>query len=315
MYSFAMAKTQSSIFSSHQYYSAALSQFKMISRSPITAATGQTKQFHIFGRGISFSMSPAIHNTGFEHHDLDNSYKITEVGAVEDCLPFISQENFGGASVTMPYKLEVSRYCDILTTEAKLLGAVNTLAVHYGENKERTLEGDNTDWSGILNCIQTRHAGPRTGWVIGAGGAARAAIYALHRAGIEQIFISNRTRSKAEVIAETFAGHFNVKVIDDWTQMNAHPADVIVGTVPAETYSDSQFDGLEWNAAGGLCIDMSYKPRVTPLLSVAAKAPKWAIANGIEILLEQGYVQYQKWTGLEPPKQLMRAAVGVDSVA
>ena len=287
----------------------------MISKTPTSAATGQTQQFHIFGRGISFSMSPAIHNTGFEHHDLDNNYEITEVDTVEDCLPFISQKNFGGASVTMPYKLEVSRYCDELTTEAKLLGAVNTLAVNHGEDGERTIEGDNTDWSGILNCIQTRHPNPKTGWVIGAGGAARAAIYALHRAGIESIYISNRTHSKAEAIAETFAGNFKVEVVDDWTEMNAHPADVIVGTVPAETYNDSQFDGLEWNAAGGLCIDMSYKPRVTPLLSVAAKAPKWKIANGIEILLEQGYVQYQKWTGVEPPKQLMRAAVGVDSAS
>lgn len=260
-------------------------------------------------------MSPAIHNTGFEYHGLDNNYKITEVDTVEDCFPFISQENFGGASVTMPYKLEVSRYCDVLTTEAKLLGAVNTLAVHHSKDGERLIEGDNTDWSGILNCIQTRHPNSKTGWVIGAGGAARAAIYALHRAGIEDIFISNRTRSKAEAIAETFAGQFKVEVIDDWTKINAHHADVIVGTVPAETYHDSQFDGLEWNPAGGLCIDMSYKPRVTPLLSVAAKEPKWTIANGIEILLEQGYVQYQKWTGLEPPKQLMRVAVRVDSAS
>lgn len=285
----------------------------MISKQPTFGATGQMKQFHIFGRGISFSMSPAIHNTGFEYHGIENNYKITEVDTVEDCFPLLSQENFGGASVTMPYKLEISRYCDVLTTEAKLLGAVNTLAVHYSENGERSIEGDNTDWSGILNCIQTRHPKSKTGWVIGAGGAARAAIYALQRAGMDHIFISNRTRSKAEAIAETFAGHFKVEVVDDWTEMNAHPADVIIGTVPAETYHDSQFEGLEWNAAGGLCIDMSYKPRVTPLLSVAAKAPKWKIANGIEILLEQGYVQYQKWTGLEPPKQLMRVAVGVDS--
>lgn len=284
----------------------------MISKTPTSVATGKTtKQYHIFGREISFSMSPAIHNTGFKHHGLDNNYKITEVDTVEDCLPFISQENFGGASVTMPYKLEVARYCDVLTTEAKLLGAVNTLAMHHGKNGERSIEGDNTDWSGILNCIQTRHPNSKTGWVIGAGGAARAAIYALHRAGIESIYISNRTLSKAEAIAETFAGHFRVEVINDWAEMNAHPADVIVGTVPAETYDDSQFDGLEWNAAGGLCIDMSYKPRVTPLLSVAAKAPKWTVANGIEILLEQGYVQYEKWTGLEPPRQLMRVAVGV----
>lgn len=285
---------------------------------PSVATDTTTKQYHIFGRGIAFSMSPAIHNTGFTHHELNCNYKITEVDTIDDCLPFISREDFGGGSVTMPYKLEVAQYCDTLTSEAKLLGAVNTLAVHLGPNAKRSIEGDNTDWSGILNCIRTRHPSisnsPGRGWVIGAGGAARAAIYALHRAGMKDIFISNRTRSKAEAIAETFAGRFSVKVIDSWAEMNAHPADVIIGTVPAETYIASQFDGLEWNTAGGLCIDMSYKPRVTPLLSVAAKAPKWVTANGIEVLLEQGYMQYQKWTGLEPPKEPMRVAVGCDSV-
>ena len=262
-------------------------------------------------------MSPAIHNTGFKHHELNCNYKITDVDAVDDCLPIISQLEFGGASVTMPYKLEVARYCDILTEEAKLLGAVNTLVVLQRKTDKRSIKGDNTDWSGILNCIRTRRpdsSNSRTGWVIGAGGAARAAVYALHRAGMERIFISNRTRSKAEAIAKTFADRFSVEVIDDWLEMNAHPASVIVGTVPAETYSDSQFQGLEWDVTGGLCIDMSYKPRVTPLLSVAANAPNWTTANGIEILLEQGYVQYQTWTGLEPPRPLMRIAVGCDSV-
>lgn len=277
-----------------------------------------TKQYHIFGRGISFSMSPAIHNTGFRHHELNSNYSITEVESVDDCLAFISREEFGGASVTMPYKLEVFRYCDVMTDEAKLLGAVNTLAVTQGASGQRIIEGENTDWSGILNCIRTNYpnasTSPKIGWVIGAGGAARAAVYALHRAGVKSIFISNRTRSRAEAIADTFAGHFRVEVVEDWTEMNEHPADVIIGTVPADTYTDSQFDGLRWNGAGGLCIDMSYKPRVTPLLTVATKAPEWNIANGIEVLLEQGYVQYQKWTGLEPPRQLMRVAVGCGPV-
>jgi shikimate-5-dehydrogenase len=297
--------------------SLSLTTFTMAEESLSTSATDATiKQYHIFGRGISFSMSPAIHNTGFKHHNLSSNYSITEVDVVDECLPFISREEFSGASVTMPYKLEVAQYCDILSDEAKLLGAVNTLAVGRGANGQRTIEGDNTDWSGILNCIRTTYpdlsSPPKTGWVIGAGGAARAAIYALHRVGVESIFISNRSRSKAEAIAHTFASQFSVEVMDDWAEMNAHPADVIVGTVPADTYTDAQFDGLEWNTAGGLCLDMSYKPRVTPLLSFAAKAPQWTTANGIEILLEQGYVQYQKWTGLEPPKQLMRVAVGCD---
>lgn len=262
-------------------------------------------------------MSPTIHNTGFRHHGLECSYKITEVESVEECVPHISHANFGGASVTMPYKLEISRYCDSVTEEAKLMVAVNTLLVRYDESGQRIIEGANTDWAGILSCIHAKYPftfkGPPTvGWVIGAGGAARAAVYALHMAGIEKIVISNRTRSKAEAIVRNFQDHFRVEVIDALAEMNKHPADIVIGTIPADAVCDSDFDGVEWHSGGGLCIDMPYKPRVTPLLWVAADAPKWKIANGVEVLLEQGYAQYHKWTGLDPPKALMRDAIGCD---
>ncbi|KAM0722818.1 hypothetical protein Q7P37_002260 [Cladosporium fusiforme] len=281
------------------------------------ASEGSSKQFHIFGRGISFSMSPTIHNSGFQHHALPYSYKITEVESVSDCLSPISMSNFGGASVTMPYKLEISKYCDFVTKEAQLVGAVNTLCVKHEADGQRMIEGDNTDWTGILSCIKAKFpkqadGPPKVGWVIGAGGAARAAVYALHVAGTERIFLSNRTRSKAEAIASAFSSQFIVEIVDEWKDMNAHPADIVIGTIPADTVCDADFDGVEWNSEGGLCIDMSYKPRVTPLLWVAAEAPKWKIANGLEVLLEQGYAQYEKWTGLQPPKELMRQAIGCD---
>jgi hypothetical protein len=82
---------------------------------------------------------------------------------------------------------------------------------------------------------------PKTGWVIEADGAARAAIYALHKSGVEKMFISNRTRSRAEAIASKFADQFHVEVVDDWEEMNSHPADIVVGTIPVETISDTHF--------------------------------------------------------------------------
>jgi shikimate-5-dehydrogenase len=279
--------------------------------------SGAIKQFHIFGREISFSMSPAIHNTGFQHHQLDCNYSIIEIGSVQDCLLATAHEHYGGASVTMPYKLEVTKYCDIFTHERKLMAAANTLSVQKGANGQRTIKGDNTDWSGILNCIRAKYLIyttrlPKMGWVIDADGAARAAIYVLHKSGVEKIFISNRTRSRGEAIASKFADQFHVEVVDDWEEMNSHPADIVVGTIPVDTILDTHFGKVQRQSVGGLCIDMSYRPRVTPLLSIAARASNWEIANGIEVLLEQGYVQYQKWTGLKPPKKLVRNAVGCD---
>jgi shikimate-5-dehydrogenase len=274
-----------------------------------------TQKLYIFGKGISFSKSPHMHNAGFAYHGLNHHYSIREVDDVSECAPFIRSADFKGASVTMPYKLQIAAFCGSVTDEARLIGAVNTLSVHRASDGKRTICGDNTDWSGLLQCIQTRYPGydaahpPKVGWVIGAGGASRAAVYALHRSGVEQIYISNRTFERAEKIAADFAGHFRVVPIEKWEEMNGHPANVIIGTVPADTVNDSQFAGIEWKGEGGLCIDMSYKPRVTPLMRIAQDQEGWATANGLDALLEQGLIQYKIWTGLDAPRDVMSAAI------
>jgi shikimate-5-dehydrogenase len=287
---------------------------------PATTETSQQEQqqnLYIFGKGISFSKSPHMHNAAFAHHNLSHShhYSIREVDSVSDCGPFIRSADFKGASVTMPYKLSVARFCDQVTDEARLMGAVNTLSVGRSSDGKRVVRGDNTDWSGLLQCIQTRYPGydaakpPKVGWVIGAGGASRAAVYALHRAGVQHIYISNRTFSRAAKIAEDFEGLFRVVPVGEWEEMNAHPADVIIGTVPADTVDDAQFAGVGWKGEGGLCIDMSYKPRVTPLMRIARRQEGWATANGLDALLEQGLIQYEIWTGLEAPRVVMSQAI------
>jgi shikimate-5-dehydrogenase len=286
-----------------------------IEQRPQNPSGSPTQKLYIFGKGISFSKSPHMHNAGFAHHGLDYHYSIREVDDVSECAPFIRSADFRGASVTMPLKLQIAAFCDEVTEEARLMGAVNTLSVQRASDDKRTIRGDNTDWSGLLRCIQTRYPGydaarpPKVGWVIGAGGASRAAVYALHRSGVEQIYISNRTYSRAQQIADDFAGHFRVVPIEKWEDMNSHPADVIVGTVPADTVNDSQFAGVEWKGEGGLCIDMSYKPRVTPLMRIAQDQEGWATANGLDALLEQGLIQYGAWTGLDAPRDVMSAAV------
>ncbi|KAG8631770.1 hypothetical protein KVT40_000910 [Elsinoe batatas] len=221
---------------------------------------------------------------------------------------------FGGASVTMPYKLEVHRFCDHVTERAQLIGAINTILVR-DEDGRRTIEGDNTDCHGLSQVIRDRFPGhsqkstPQVGWVIGAGGASRAAIMALHLAGFSRVFISNRTREKAERIAKDFAALLKVEIIDSWEHMNAHPADVVIGTVPAESVLESDFARLVWNAEGGLCIDMSYKPLQTPLLRTAQKQAGWVTADGVDVLLEQAYCQFKLWTGLDSPRAIIAKAV------
>ena len=132
---------------------------------------------------------------------------------------------------------------------------------------------------------------------------------ALHKSGVERIFISNRTQAHAKDIAVAFSGHFAVEVIGSWEVMNEHPADIIIGTVPAETVTESQFMNLMWQSKGGLYIDMSYKLRLTPLMKIAQAHGSWETANGTDVLLEQGLIQYQIWTGMEAPREVMQAAI------
>jgi shikimate-5-dehydrogenase len=274
-----------------------------------------TQNLYIFGKGISFSKSPAMHNAAFASHSLEYIYSIREIDDVRDCLPLIRSADFKGASVTMPYKLQIAAFCDAVTDEARLMGAVNTLSVHQSADGSRVIQGDNTDWSGLVQCIQQRYPGydvarpPKVGWVIGAGGASRAAVYALYKSGVGQIYISNRTYERARQIAADFAEHFRVVPVERWEAMNGHPADVVIGTVPADTVSESQFAGVEWKSEGGLCIDMSYKPRVTPLMRIAERQGGWETANGLDALLEQGLIQYKIWTGLDPPRDVMSKAI------
>ncbi|KAJ9144592.1 Aromatic compound dioxygenase [Pleurostoma richardsiae] len=272
------------------------------SRSPL-------KAFHIFGSGIAFSISPIIHNAGFQHQGLPYQYDIRESPTIDDVAHLIRADSFGGASVTMPHKLQVQRYCDQLTETARAIGAVNTLIVN-AEDEKRFIIGDNTDWSGLHSIvreyIERSHHPVNTGLVIGAGGASRAALYALHRAGVRTIYLANRTLSAAETVRESFEHNFNVGIIPNLEQWPDKP-DIIIGTVPADKTTEQQFANLF--GSKGLCIDMSYKPRQTPLLTVAQRQLGWEAVTGVQVLIAQAFEQYRLWTGLQPPKDAMLHAV------
>ncbi|KAL2865921.1 shikimate dehydrogenase family protein [Aspergillus lucknowensis] len=268
-----------------------------------------SKKFYIFGSGISFSISPTIHNTGFKHHNLPYTYEIHESENIDGAADIIADSCFGGASVTMPHKLQVHKYCDTQTETARTIGAINTLIVK-NEGLKRKITGDNTDWSGLYAIIANYTAksghNPQVGLVIGAGGASRAALYAMYKAGVRHIYLVNRTLSVAEEVKTAFRSLFHITVVRGLADLPRYP-EVIVGTIPADTTTEAQFASLFHGR--GLCIDMSYKPRQTPLLTVAQRHTDWATVTGVEVLLAQGFDQYRLWTGKEPPRQEMVAAV------
>ncbi|KAF8443895.1 aromatic amino acid family biosynthesis-like protein [Boletus edulis BED1] len=266
------------------------------------------RRFYLFGTPIAHSMSPTLHNTAFETLGLPHTYSLFETPTVDDAIRrVIREEDFGGASVTIPFKLDVMPLLDVLSDAAKAIGA-------------------NTDYLGIVAAVRGHASGAEAALVIGAGGTARAAVYALVTLGVREVYVFNRTRAKAEAIATAFddaregqaQGTTRVRTLEALDAWPCGPPCVIVSTVPADATTGlatpsthaMYLPTMLFTAPTGVVVDMAYKPAETPLLRLAAEtAPGWARVRGVEVLLEQGYVQFETWTGKRCPRDKVREQV------
>ncbi|KAF5391024.1 hypothetical protein D9757_003930 [Collybiopsis confluens] len=271
------------------------------------------KNFYLFGSPIAHSLSPTLHNTGFEVLGLPHIYSLLETANVgAEIEKVISEPDFGGASVTIPHKLNIIPLLDQLTPAAEAMGAVNTI-IPVSSGKKRVLVGDNTDWLGIRGSIAARIAVGHihAALVIGAGGTSRAAIYALHNLGAKVIYLWNRTKSRADELAASFRPNIQVEIIDKFGEWQEAP-NVIVSTIPAsETSLEESEPGhliypaslFSYTSGPAIVLDLAYKPVETPLLKLARlTASNWDTAQGVEVLLQQGYAQFEKWTGRRCPQ-------------
>ncbi|KAF7324736.1 Pentafunctional AROM polypeptide [Mycena kentingensis (nom. inval.)] len=279
------------------------------------------QRFYLFGTPIAYSMSPTLHNTGFEILGLPHLYELKETAEVGDEIKAaITAPDFGGASVTIPFKLDIIPLLDKLSPAAEAIGAVNTIIPVQGAN--RSIYGDNTDWLGIRQSINSHiPAGTiHAALVIGAGGTARAAIYALRSLGAKTIYLFNRTRTNLETLAAAFPDA-NLRILDKlgaWPN-GAAPPNVIVSTVPsnATTTEVGQPNALylppelfAYKDGPAVVMDMAYKPAQTALLQLATGAGEnWNSVRGLDVLLEQGYVQFELWTGRVCPKKAVAERV------
>ncbi|CEH16278.1 pentafunctional protein [Ceraceosorus bombacis] len=325
--------------------SGAPGQLSVVQVNQARALTGalSPQKFVLLGTPISHSLSPVLHNTGFEHLGLPHRYGLFETDAVDERIAnLIRQPNFGGASVTMPFKLAIAKHLDSVSAEAQVIGAINTIIPQRPHNaapgEPAHLVGDNTDWIAITECSR-RNLSPLqlsspdfTALVIGAGGSARAALFAMHQLGARIIWLFNRTTANAEKLAAEVPKSWNVNVIPDLNLVPIAPS-AIVCNVPAQGVSLDPASGagvvltpaILANPKGGVVVDMAYKPVYTPLLELVDKTNAAAISEpdrhnlrqgklwtgipGITIVLEQGCHQFLRWTGRQAPRaEIERAA-------
>ncbi|SPQ93797.1 unnamed protein product (mitochondrion) [Plasmodiophora brassicae] len=264
------------------------------------------RQFYLFGGpSIVSSPSPALHNQAFALCGLPYSYAaaVSETGHVtDDIRRIIKDDSFGGASVTIPLKEAIIDVLDGTTAIAGRIGAVNTI-IRDPEDAARRI-GDNTDWIGVRDCLQPHlRPGRRAAVVIGAGGTAKAALFALEQLGFDlgRVHLHNRTVERAHAIATVFG----CRVLSDLDRDVVPDVDVIINTVPghvAMTVPERYLQDCP------LVLDANYARDGTALMK-QAESHGCTVVSGQAMLLYQGAAQFAVWTGMRPPVTVMRNAV------
>jgi pentafunctional AROM polypeptide len=268
----------------------------------------QPKSFHLFGKPISASRSPALHNTLFRQTGLPHKYSRLETDRAEDVNEVIRSPEFGGASVTIPLKLDIIPLLDDITDAAKIIGAVNTIVPKPSEpGKPPRLVGENTDWLGMTHSLvsasySTVSSGaPGSALVIGAGGTARAAIYALQTLGHSPIYIVSRTPSKLSAMISTFPAEYNIIPLTEFSAAEniSDVPRVAIGTIPADKPIEQNMREIlatllrhpkSNTTQQRTLLEMAYKPSQTALMQMAKDAG-WITIPGLEVLSAQGWYQ------------------------
>lgn len=256
--------------------------------------------YGIFGNPVGHSLSPLMHNAAFRSLRVDAVYLPFHIEDLEGALRGVRALGIRGVSVTIPFKTSVLACLDEVEESARAIGAVNTIA-----NDGGTLRGYNTDWMGLIRSLgEAGGIRGRTFAILGAGGAARAAVYGILQEGGTPVVL-NRTAPKAEALAREFGCAF-LPAADAGTM----EADVLINTTPVGMWPDVEGTPLPGEALARFrCVmDVVYNPLRTRLLREAAAAGCEAV-NGLGMFVHQGAEQIRIWTGREPPVALMRQVV------
>ena len=300
-----------------------------------------SKKFFLFGKPISQSRSPPLHNTLFELTGLPHQYGLFETDHAEDIVPIIRSPDFGGGSATIPLKLDVMPLIDTIDSAAHTIGAVNTIVPVQDPTGKTILMGHNTDWQGMVLALRNAGAYGNTGilteagMVIGGGGTARAAIYALKNMGYNPIYLVGRNKAKLGQLTHSFSSDYNIILLSSVEEASQVPADkqpvVAIGTIPGDTPIDNamreilcsifQVGATAANTAGvtagnarKVLLEMAYKPAVTALMQLASNSG-WRTVAGLEALVGQGIHQFKLWTDIMPLYAVSRDAVMGSPVA
>lgn len=275
--------------------------------------TGGTRVCALIGYPVEHSLSPAMHNAAFKHLGLNYVYVAFNVAPerLKEAISGIRGLGICGVNVTMPHKISVIKYLDELDENAKLAGSVNTIL-----NRDSRLIGYTTDGLGALNALKQVGSDPAEKKVVilGAGGASRSISFALANYARELVIL-NRTFERAEGLASELRRIFGSAGIragplsDNVLEEELRDADIMinatsVGMRPNVNETPVRRELLHKNLT---VFDIVYEPLETRLLR-EAKSVGAKTVDGLSLLVHQGALSFEIWTGVKAPIEVMREA-------
>jgi shikimate dehydrogenase len=267
--------------------------------------SAERRRLGVIGWPVAHSRSPVIQNAALRAAGLTGwRYQLLPVPPelFDELVPALSAAGFRGANVTIPHKSAALALATDPSPRAQAIGAANTLCFEG----EGAIQADNTDAPALIEALPRPPRGLRA-LVLGAGGSARAAVWALGDAGAAEVKVWNRTPERAEALCAELGGT---------PVRSASPADVLVNCTAVGLDGSPSLDGLPLGAgdlAGyGCVVDLVYAASTTAL-TAAATAAGVPTVDGLELLVGQGALSFELFTGVDAPRAAMRAAVGLDT--
>jgi shikimate dehydrogenase len=262
---------------------------------------GKSETFALVGNPVEHSLSPIMHNAAFRVMGINARYITLRADTAADAMKRIAASDIRGGSITIPHKVAMVGYLHHISDSAESIGAVNTFV-----NRDGVLHGDNTDWIGIVRSVKesmTAIAG-KTVAVLGAGGAARAAVYGMKKEGCIPVIL-NRTERNGMKLAEEFGCAYH-----SLGDIKAVQADILINTTPVGMEPETDNSPVSGDVLKNFTwvMDIIYNPLRTTLLREAETAG-CSIINGLSMFVHQGAEQIRIWTGRVAPDEVMKEVV------